>query len=225
MLIDLSHVFEDAMPGFVVRAPDGRAVPLTASVRSFLTHSQSRPFYDGKASFELTEIRFHTSIGTYIDAPRHRFDGRRDIADLRLDELVLDGVLVDVADAGENERIGLDRIDMPDVIAGKAVLFRFGWDRHWGSQTYRRYPHIGRDVIERLVEGGAKLLGVDTLNADDPNDLERPCHTRLLGNDILIVENLANLQALPAHGFRFFAVPIKARNAAAMTVRAFAELL
>jgi len=40
----------------------------------------------------------------------------------------------------------------------------------------------------------------------------------------LIVENLRGLALLPPDGFRFFAVPIKAVGAAAMTVRAFAEL-
>jgi kynurenine formamidase len=65
---------------------------------------------------------------------------------------------------------------------------------------------------------------VDTINGDDRNDLERPFHTELLRRDILIVENLTNLGALPPSGFRFFAIPIKAKNTAAMTVRAFAEI-
>ena len=67
-------------------------------------------------------------------------------------------------------------------------------------------------------------MGTDTFNADDRSDPARPCHSALLARDILIVENLTNLAALPANGFRFFAVPIKARGAASMTVRAFAEV-
>jgi arylformamidase len=225
MLVDLSHTIEDGMPGFVMRAADGRAVPLSASIRPFLTHEQSRPFYDGKASFEVTEMSFQTSIGTYIDSPRHRFQGRRDIAQLSLDELVLEGVLVYVPNALGGESIGLGRMRMPDEIGGKAVLFRFDWDKHWGTEAYSTYPHIGQDVIDCLVAGGAKLVGVDTLNVDDSTNPERPCHTHLLGNDILIAENLTNLAVLPAFGFRFFAIPIKAKDAAAMTIRAFAEVL
>lgn len=224
MFVDLSHTFEDGMPGFVMRAGDGRSVPLTATIRPFLTHEQSAHFYASKASFELTEMSFQTSIGTYIDAPRHRFAGMRDISELSLEELVLDGVVVHVPDARGGERVGLERMNFPNDIAGKAVLFRFDWDRYWGRPAYDAYPHIGRDVIARLVEGHAKLVGVDTINGDDRSDPERPFHTELLRHDILIVENLASLSALPPSGFRFFAIPIKAKNTAAMTVRAFAEI-
>jgi kynurenine formamidase len=224
MLVDLSHTFEDGMPGFVMHAADGRSVPLTVIIRTFLTHQQSAHFYGGKASFELTEMNFQTSIGTYIDSPRHRFANMRDISELSLEELVLDGFVVHVPDACAGEKIGLERVHLPDDIAGKAVLFRFEWDRYWGQPAYDSYPYIGRDVIAHLVAGRAKLVGVDTINGDDRNDLERPFHTELLRRDILIVENLTNLGALPPSGFRFFAIPIKAKNTAAMTVRAFAEI-
>lgn len=224
MLVDLSHTFENGMPGFVMPMSGGRVTPLTASIRPFLTHEQSRPFYDNKASFALTEMTFQTSIGTYIDAPMHRFEGMRDISQLNLNELVLDGIIVHVPNARGGQSVGLDQIHMPEDIAGKAVLFRFGWDKHWGTDAYEVYPHIGRDVIDQLVTGRAKLVGMDTLNADDRTDLTRPCHTELLGRDILIVENLTNLTALPPSGFRFFAIPIKAKDTAAMTIRAFAEI-
>jgi len=224
MFVDLSHTFEDGMPGFTMKTNDGRTASFTASIRPFLTHEQSRPFYDGKASFELTEITFQTSIGTYLDSPMHRFDGMRDISELSLDEVILDGVVVSVTGAKGGKAATLDQINLPDDIRGKAVLFRFDWDRYWGTDRYDVYPFIGRDVIDRLVTGGARLAGMDTFNADNRNDPERPCHSELLKRDILIVENLTNLSALPASGFRFFAVPIKAKATAAMTVRAFAEI-
>ena len=224
MLFDLTHTFEDGMPGFTMRGADGRAVGLTASIQPFLTHEQSRSLYQGKASFEITELRFQTSVGTYVDSPRHRFAGRRDVSELELDELVLEGVVVHVPDARAGEPIGLARMRMPNDVRGKAVLFRFDWDRYWGTDAYDAYPHIARDVIDHLVSGGAKLVGVDTINADDRTDPERPCHTCLLDNDILIVENLAHLSVLPPFGFRFFAIPIKARGAATMPIRAFAEV-
>jgi arylformamidase len=224
MLVDLSHTFEDGMPGFVMRAPDGSSAPFTARVRPFLTHEQSEPFYGGKASFELTEVRFHTSIGTYIDAPRHRFRGMRDISQLRLEELVLDGVVVPIPGGRPGDAVGLDQMNLPEDVADKAVLFRFDWDQYWGNSAYDRYPYIGLDAIERLIAGRVKLVGVDTINIDNREDPYRPAHTKFLSNDILIVENLTNLSSLPASGFRFFAVPIKAKDATSMTVRAFAEV-
>ncbi len=125
MFVDLSHTFEDGMPGFTMKTSDGRTASFTASIRPFLTHEQSRPFYDGKASFELTEITFQTSIGTYLDSPMHRFDGMRDISELSLDEVILDGVVVSVTGAKGGKAATLDQINLPDDIRGKAVLFRF----------------------------------------------------------------------------------------------------
>lgn len=224
MLIDLSHTFADGMPGFTMRTPEGREETFSASIKPFLTHEASAPFYQGKASFELTEITFQTSIGTYLDAPAHRFQGKRDISGLRLDELVLGGVVVHVPNAQAGRAVHLKECPLPDDIEGKAVLFRFDWDQHWGTDAYESYPFLGPDVIDHLIAGGAKLVGMDTFNADDRTDPIRPAHTELLSRDILIVENLTNLAALPEGPFRFFAVPIKAQGAAAMTVRAFADV-
>jgi kynurenine formamidase len=213
------------MPGFVMKQEDGTVAPFTASIKPFLTHEKSRPFYNGLASFELTEVAFTTSIGTYLDSPMHRFEGMRDISELELSEVILDAVVVRVANGKSGEPISLADCDIPDDIAGKAVLFNFNWDQYWGTESYESYPFIGDDIIALMVERKAKLVGMDTFNADDRTNPRRPCHSELLKRDILIVENLRNLSALPDNGFRFFAVPIKARAAAAMTIRAFAEIV
>jgi kynurenine formamidase len=47
-------------------------------------------------------------------------------------------------------------------------------------------------------------------------------HTVLLGAGVLVVEHLTNLAALPAAGFRFFAVPPRVRGMGTFPVRAFA---
>jgi len=75
-----------------------------------------------------------------------------------------------------------------------------------------------------LIQRDLQTERQNPFNADNRNDPERPCHSQLLKRDILIVENLTNLSQLPNTGFRFFAVPIKAKATAAMTIRAFAEI-
>lgn len=126
------------------------ARPLTAVIRTFLTHQQSAHFYGGKASFELTEMNFQTSIGTYIDAPRHRFADMRDISELSLEKLVLDGFIVHVPNACAGEKIGLERLNLPNDIAGKAVLFRFEWDRYWDQPAYE----VTTMVVETVKQFG-----------------------------------------------------------------------
>lgn len=222
MFIDLSHEFYDGMPGFKYKNDDGTVTAFDVSIKPFLTHAQTRPRYQDKAEFEITEFHFHASMGTYLDAPYHRWQEMRAIGDLGLDEVILDGVVIDAR--GMREREARNEISAALDVNGKAVLFNFGWDQFWGTPQYEAYPFLARGVIEELIGRGAKLVGVDTLNIDDTRDPERPAHSRLLHNDILIVENLRNLDALRGKPFRFFAVPIRARGAAAMPVRAFAEI-
>jgi kynurenine formamidase len=226
--VDLSHIFEDGMPGFRMPGADGQIVQCTARVRPFVTHEQSRANYGGQAEFELTEMSFQTSIGTYLDSPYVRYREGRDIAALDIAELVLPGLVVDLADAAAGDPVGLDRFEAAlagRAVAGHAVLCRFAWDRFWRSDSYYRYPFLARPVLRFLVEGGARLVGVDSINIDDGGDPARPAHSWLLEREIFIVENLCNLAALPAgEPFRLFAVPIRTRGAGSMPIRAFAEL-
>ncbi len=219
--IDLTQTFENGMPGF--RMKDG--TELSARIRPFLTHQESLPNYQGKASFEITEVAFQTSIGTYLDAPRHRFPGAADIAALALDTLISDAVVIDATFCTPDRP--LTAADLPPAAAlrAKAALIHFGWDRHWGTEAYYSHPHVARDGIDHLLQAGIRLFGVDTLNADARADLARPAHTLFLGAGIHIVENLRSLDRLIGRPCRFFAIPLPVRDAAAFPVRAFAELV
>ena len=224
MIVDLSHVFHDGMPGVRFKSESGEAVELTAHIRPYMTHTQSRRHYDGKASFEISDVAFQTSVGTKMDAPRHRFEGADDVASIELNRLVLDGVVIDARHARPKQQLGWTDLQFPEHLAGRAVLVNFGWDRHWGTEAYRSHPYVSREVVIRLCEAGIALFGVDCSNADSTEDAERPAHTGFLRQGILIVENLTGLFYLHGQPFRFFSIPLKARDAAAFPVRAFAEV-
>lgn len=225
MLIDLSHTFEDGMPGARFKDRNGDSVELTAHLRPYMTHSESECHYDGKSSFEVTDVAFQTSVGTKLDAPRHRFPGAEDIASIELDRLVLTGVVSDLRDTKPRQQIEWSDLGLQGNLEGQALLLNFGWDRHWGTETYRSHPFLSRDALRQVQRAGIKLLGVDCSNVDSTSDMERPAHTWFLRDGILIIENLTGLSALHGKSFRFFAIPLKAREAAAFPVRAFAEIL
>jgi kynurenine formamidase len=97
-------------------------------------------------------------------------------------------------------------------VRGHAVLIRTGWDRHWGADAYwESGPFLSEDVIFRLVRSGAKLVGVDFPASE-------------VSERLLVVEHLSNLDALPSHGFRFYAVPLRIVGVSNCPVRAFAEI-
>jgi arylformamidase len=113
----------------------------------------------------------------------------------------------------------------PEELSGKAVLVRTGWDERWGGERYwEPGPYLSAPALDLLVAAKPALVGVDFWNVDNTEDLSRPAHTRLLAAGILIVENMANLGALPPAGFRFYAAPLRIVRGASFPVRAFAEM-
>lgn len=222
--IDLTQTFENGMPGFRMKDKTGKLTEFTASIRPFLTHEESRPNYQGRASFEISQASFQTSIGTYLDAPRHRHEGMGDIASLELSTLILPGVVVDARHCTPARPLTVGDLPPAESLAGHALLINFDWDRHWSSEQYYEFPYVDRPALQYLLEAKIALFGVDALNADCPQDLDRPAHTWFLKNNIHIVENLTGLDQLHDRSFRFFAIPLKVRDAAAFPIRAFAEI-
>ena len=212
--VDLSHEIDESIPTFVgIEKP--RIYPV-------LTHEESRKKYRNLAEFELTKVEFVTSISTYLDSPHHRFRHMRDVSEIELDETILDGIVFDTRGIMDIRPENLKAENMN--LKGKAVLLFTGWDRFWRREEYFKHPFVTKELAEFFVSKEVKLVGIDTINIDSEKHLSRPAHTLLLKNEILIVENLANLGKLLGKRFRFFAVPLKIR-AAAFPVRAFAEIL
>jgi arylformamidase len=213
--VDLSLEIEDGSPALPGVLPE-------AVVEPILDHEASRPRYEGKAEFYLGRIDMAFNTGTYLDSPFHRDQGGEDLSELPVDRLAgLPGVVIGVAEAA-----GPVDVDVPpDELSGRAVLFRSGWDRRWGTERYwEQEPYLSEAALDRLVEAPAALVGVDWGNVDDTTDPARPVHTRLLRAGILIVERLRGLDALPRNGFRFTAVPPRIVRGASFPVRAFAEV-
>lgn len=216
-LIDLSQTIAPGMSLFSPSAPQPEIIP-------WQSHAQAAQsgHYEG-CTCEITEVRFVSSISTYMDSPFHFDPQGLSIEALTLDQLVLPGVVVDCTHVLARSAIGPQALRGVDI-AGKAVLFHTGWSRHWGQPAYQQSPFLTGETALALRAGGAKLVGVDFLVVDDTTNPRRPVHVTLLRAGILIVENLTNLAALPPEGFVFHAAPVKVQGAAAFPVRAYAVL-
>jgi len=165
------------------------------------------------------------NTGTYLDSPWHRYDGGTDLAGLTLATLVdLPSEvfhLEDAAHRGIPASVFWDR-----DVEGKAVLLHSGWDRHFGTPAYATgAPYLAPDGVDYLIDQGAVLVGIDSLNIDNTEGTgERPAHTRLLDAGIHVVEHLTNLGSLPATGARFTATPPLVQEFGTFPVRAFARV-
>ena len=105
-------------------------------------------------------------------------------------------------------------------------MINTGWARHWGSERYLEFdnPFLAPDAVDALLAGNPAIVGIDSLNIDDPVDPRRPAHHGLLGADIPIIEHLTNLRAVPDDGARLIAVPAPIAGMASFPVRAVAVL-
>ncbi len=214
-LTDLSHAISDGLityPGLPA-----------AQVGTFLGRDESESRYAPGTCFHIGRIDMIANTGTYIDAPFHRFDGGVDIAGLPLSRLAdLPGELINCTAEGRALEASMIK---HLAVSGRAVLFHTGWSRHWGSPAYAQgHPFLTADAARLLVERGAALVGIDSLNIDDTADGRRPAHTQLLEAGIPIVEHLTGLSGLAGRSFRFFAVPAPVCGLGSFPVRAFALL-
>lgn len=213
-LIDLSHVIEDGMVTY-----KGLPAP---HVCDWLSREASKANYEPGTEFQIGEITLVGNTGTYLDTPFHRYADGEDLSDVALDRLVdLPGLVVR---AEGRQAIDADAFDGLDV-AGRAVLVHTGWSRHWRTEAYYEgHPFLTEAAADRLVEGGARLVGIDSHNIDDTAGRTRPVHSRLLGAGVLIVEHMCALERLPDGPFRFFAAPPKVKGFGTFPVRAFAQV-
>jgi arylformamidase len=212
-LVDLSHVVSDGMltyPG--LPGPE---------IGQHLTFEDSEGRYAEGTEFSIGRISMVTNTGTYLDTPAHRYRDGHDLSALPLERCAdLPAVVVD--GSGAFGPAAFDGV----AVAGSAVLLRSGWDRHWGSPAYADpvHPHLTAEGAHALVEAGAVLVGIDSVNIDSTVDGERPAHSILLAAEIPVVEHLRGLAALPSTGARFTAVPVAVSGLATFPVRAYAAL-
>jgi arylformamidase len=212
-LVDVSHVIENGMITY-----RGLPAPL---ICDFLSREQSSAHYAPGTEFQIGKIEMVANTGTYLDSPFHRYAHGKDLSQLPLERLAnLDGVVIRIA-CNNQRAIGSAPFEKVDL-RNKAVLVQTGWDKHWRTDKYfEGHPFLTSGAAAFLREQGVALVGIDSLNIDDTDDLSRPVHSTLLGAEVPIVEHLCGLAQLPDAGFRFFAVPVKVIGMGTFPIRAF----
>ncbi len=213
-LIDLSHVIREGMityPGL----PGPQFLP-------HLSREDSRAVYAPGTEFSIDRISMVGNTGTYVDSPFHRYPDGTDLAGLPLNHLANLPTVVGRFVGSGARGIGREALSAMDI-TGNAVLLHTGWDRHFGSPEYGTpAPFLSQDGAEYLVEQGALLVGIDSVNIDDAvTGGERPAHSLLLAAGIPVLEHLTRLADVPERGARLHAAPPKVAGFGTFPVRAY----
>ena len=170
--------------------------------------------------------------GTHLDAPIHFFQDHRTVDAIPLEQLVGEGVVIDVREKCEDNpdyQIGIEdlrawetehRRQLVDVI----VLLNTGYGRRWpkrkeylgtdaiGQQAVAElhFPGLAPEAARWLVEERhIKAVGIDTASIDFGQSTHFESHVRLCEHNVPACENLADLDQLPDGPLVVIALPMK----------------
>jgi kynurenine formamidase len=200
---DLTHSYDSSFPTF-----DGKPGIATEKVVDFKK--------DGYTIYKLT-IFEHT--GTHIDAPLHFTEAGTSVADLDPQSLICPLCIIDIkekAKAEANSMVMKSDIEAwvsanGEIPKGACVAMNSGWASKVGTPEYRNtpdnafaFPGFAKEATDMLAEMGAAAIGVDTLSLDPGNSKDFAVHYSWLPGGRFGIENLTNLDGLPAKGATLF---------------------
>ena len=201
-----------------------RVVDMTHTLSpDFPTYFGTQQYFDEQVfnyaehSFNLKEFRVNEHTGTHIDAPLHFTDGGTSIDEVPVESLVCPLAVLDLrekADANPDAQVTPDDLSAwiethGDIPAGACVAMNSGWQSRLGTDGFRNaddagamhFPGFHVEAVQMLLdETEAGGIAVDTLSIDYGLSADFATHYRWLPANRWAVENIANLDDVPATG-------------------------
>jgi arylformamidase len=171
-----------------------------------------------------SEVMFlSTHTGTHIDAPSHFIQNARTIDKIRASKFVSRSILVKIPKKAD-QLITKSDFSNREIKANDTVVFATGWEKRSKKDDYMiNNPGLSLDAAEHLVRNRVNAVAIDGPSIDRGIDNNFNIHNALLSNDILIIENLCNLEALSSFElFTLIVNPLKLVGASGSPVRAIA---
>ncbi len=213
-----------AAPRPVLAQPASRVIDLTYTLTyDFPTYFGEQQFFDedvftyAEHAFNLKTLRVNEHTGTHIDAPLHFTDGGTSIDEVAVESLVCPLIIVDIrekADADPDAQVTPDDLlawiaEHGPIPAGACVAQNAGWQQRLGTPGFRNaddegkmhFPGFHHEAATMLLEEAEVAgIGVDTLSIDYGPSADFVTHYTWLPANRWAVENMANLDQLPAAG-------------------------
>ncbi len=199
------------------------------------------------AGFWYTAARYSASEhgGTHLDSPIHFFEGKLTVDQIPVSKLIGPAVMIDISSMCESTPDY--QMTKGDIAAweqangripgGAIVLVRTGWAKFWpdrkrylgsdvpGDTANLHFPGLSREGAEFLAkERQIDGLGIDTASIDHGASKDFIAHQILNGANIYGLENVANLDQLPAKGATLLALPMKIKGGTGAPARIIAFL-
>lgn len=174
--------------------------------------------------FAEIRISMYSHTATHIDAPCHLLPQGRSLDQFPAGHFIGTAVVIDLRSRATSaialEQLALYAEQLDDV---NFVLLHTGWSAHWVKASYfEDYPHLTVEAADWLSRFPLSGVGIDTISIDPLDSPDLPAHQRLLGRELIIIENLTNLQAVTSSRVTFSCLPLPVRAADGSPVRAVA---
>jgi kynurenine formamidase len=215
-IVDLSRVIYDGMPKIPI-LPE-------VHVQKFFSLAKGHPL-------NVTEVSLPCHAGTHVDAPVHIVPDGKSIDQLPVDAFIGMGAVISVKKNGGEEVTARDLENSGVTVKkGDILMLHTGWDEKFDSPDYNLHPYLSVDAAEWMVSKRIKMFGIDCITVDLPTPLrpkgfDFPVHKTLLGNDVLIAENVTNLGAIVGKKTRIMALPLPVKGSDAGHARIIAEVI
>jgi kynurenine formamidase len=177
--------------------------------------SSQRFHHEAEGEYESIMLAFSAHTATHVDLvfPERRIEPER---------MVGAGKLIDVRQVSGRKVALADVGHQGEIEAGDFVFFRTGWSRFAGTEKYKDHPELSAEVVAWLAEGQVNAVGIDALGLAQGRGHGE--FDRLLArHDIFVIENLANLGAIPPGPFRVYCLPLKIEDTDAIPARVLVE--
>ena len=179
-----------------------------------------------KNGYNLELLFLSTHTGTHIDAPFHFVKNGKKIHEIAPERLVNEAVLIRI---GKNSNRSISKTDIQNfeqkngkIENGSTVIFHTGWQKNLNKEFYfTKNPGLSVSAAKYLVSKKINMVGIDSPSIDLGTDSKFSVHHILAKNNILIVENLANLNKIKSNNFHLITSPLKLKNATGSPIRAF----
>jgi kynurenine formamidase len=225
-VVDLTHSINAQVPTFELSAKPQFQAKTVATIE--------------KDRYFAREISLPEHFGTHIDAPAHFARGLWTVDQIPAERLLAPLVVLDVtAKAATNADYLLSISDIStwekangQIQPGSVVVVKTGWEKCWNSvKDYRNadakgvmhFPGVSMEAAKFLVEGRNVIgLGIDTLSIDYGPSPDFAVHQYTLAHSLYHLENVANLDQVPANGAVVIVAPMKLEGGSGGPVRVLA---
>lgn len=207
-IIDLSHRIEEHMPVFPgTPSPD--------------IHDLCSIERDG---FLERLVSFSSHTGTHIDVPAHLMSDGRTIDSYPVNSFYGPAIKVDCRNIRSITKSMIQH-KIQNAATIEFILLFTGWDEYWGSDRYHlEFPVLEHAAADYIASLPIKGVGIDAVSFDPHNDKELFNHHALMYNEIILIENLCNLKAVPENDFILSCMPLNIIGLDGCPVRAFGLL-